>query len=395
MPTNKRMKTIKMEDGVGDGHEKEEKEEEAANEPQQQQQQQQQHPSQSRRVDEAGLAVLQMRSHIETQAAAFQGMEQARVMGQELLQAKVQVAELKAEIRIKDAALEAKDVLLQSKDAVIEATRALLQAKDTEIHRLHAVAGGRDSEAVAGDGNWHAHAEAVAATAAAVSVPAVSVAPVCSTHAQRFAAATKELEDAVRLGDLPSRAALAAILIHGREGVAKDTKRAFKLVEEGALLGCPHCQGVLAWCYGGICGYSKDEVRCVALAHESAAKSSKYGQYVLVFLHRLGVEGFAQDYAAALVHYRLAAVQGFDWAQNDLGGMYHVGYGVAQDYAEALRWYELAAAQGYVYALSNVGNFYEHGYSVAADRAEAIRWYKRAATAGFSKAADKLKRLGA
>jgi len=111
--------------------------------------------------------VLQSRSHIEAQAAAIQGMEQVRVMGQELLQAKVQNAELKAEIKIRDAALEAKDVLLQStiqgnasvlqaKDAVIEANRvvlqskdALLQAKDAEICGLRAELARRNAEPAA------------------------------------------------------------------------------------------------------------------------------------------------------------------------------------------------------------------------------------------------------
>jgi hypothetical protein len=127
----KEMKRIKSEPGVGDAQEEgEEKEREAAT--QQQQQQQQQHSSLRRKIDEDGLAVpalqsqiVSLRAHAETQAAAIRGMEQARVMGE-------QVVELKAEIRIKDAALQAKDSVLeatvQSKDAVIQAKDAALQA---------------------------------------------------------------------------------------------------------------------------------------------------------------------------------------------------------------------------------------------------------------------------
>ena len=122
---------------------------------------------------------------------------------------------------------------------------------------------------------------------------------------------------------------------------------------------------------------------------------SKYGKYVLGFLHRLGVGGVAQDYAAAVAQFRLVAAQGFDMAHCDLGTMYGMGYGVARDYAEALRLYKLAAAQGLNMGLRNVGMHYEEGRGVAADRAEAIRWYKRAAAARCSQAADALKRLGA
>jgi hypothetical protein len=74
-------------------------------------------------------------ANAKAQAFALQGMERERALGEELLQAKAQVAELRAEIRINDAALEAKvaihkaevallETKLQSKEAAL-ATRAL------------------------------------------------------------------------------------------------------------------------------------------------------------------------------------------------------------------------------------------------------------------------------
>jgi hypothetical protein len=75
------------------------------------------------------LEVQLVRANAEAQAFALQGMERERAMGEELLQAKEhllqreramteqllqakeQVVELRAEIRIKDAALEAKDAV--------------------------------------------------------------------------------------------------------------------------------------------------------------------------------------------------------------------------------------------------------------------------------------------
>ena len=109
---------------------------------------------------------------------------------------------------------------------------------------------------------------------------------------------------------------------------------------------------------------------------------------------RAGEGGVAQDYAAALAQYRLAAAQqNYDSAQNSLGYMYACGFGVAQDYAKALRWFKLAAAQGFGASLNQVGVFYEMGCSVAADEVEAIRWYKRAAAAGHPDAPNALERL--
>jgi TPR repeat protein len=210
-----------------------------------------------------------------------------------------------------------------------------------------------------------------------------------------FAAAAKQLEQAIGLGDPLSRADLAEMLISGREGVAKDLKKAFELVEEGACLGCHHCQGVMAWCCWASFGCAKDAARSLALARASAGKGSKYGQMILGYLYRLGEGGVAQDHATAVALCRLAAAQNYDQAQCNLGFMYDKGYGVAQDYAEALRLYKLAAAQGLGVALCNVGVSYEKGEGVAADRAEAIRWYKRSAAAGHTNAATALMRLGA
>ena len=123
-------------------------------------------------------------------------------------------------------------------------------------------------------------------------------------------------------GHLPPRADLADMLLWGREGVAKDQNRAFELAEEGALLGCHHCQGVLALCYRGGYGCSKDAARSLALARASAGKGSKYGQRALGCLYREGEGGVVQDYAVAVAQFRLAAAQDYDMAQNDLGIMY-------------------------------------------------------------------------
>ncbi len=39
--------------------------------------------------------------------------------------------------------------------------------------------------------------------------------------------------------------------------------------------------------------------------------------------------------------------------------MYDNGQGVPQDYAEAVKWYRLAAEQGYAYAQYNLGVMYD------------------------------------
>ena len=210
-------------------------------------------------------------------------------------------------------------------------------------------------------------------------------------------AAILPLQLAVDLGHLPSRALMAHILIEGREGVAQDYNAAFELVEEGARLGCHHCQGVMAECYRRGYGCVEDRARSLELARESSGSGlgSRYGQHALGCLHHLGGGGVAPDYAQALALYRLAAAQNHDVAQWWLGYMYCTGFVVAQDHAEALRWWQLAAAQGHPGALYMVALCHENGRGVAVDVAEAIRWYRRAQASGHLNAATSLQRLRA
>jgi TPR repeat protein len=211
------------------------------------------------------------------------------------------------------------------------------------------------------------------------------------------AASAVALKLAVDLGHLPSRALKAWMLLDGREGVAKDHNSAFELVEEGARLGCHHCQGLMAECYLHGYGCEVDEERSLELARESSGKGIRYGQYVLGEMYQFGGGGVARDNAQAVAFYRLAAAQNLDEAQRSLGFMYHYsqGVGVAQDVVEALRLYQLAAAQGHPETLYWVALCHEHGRDVRINKAEAIRWYRRAQAAGQPQAAAALQRLRA
>ena len=82
-----------------------------------------------------------------------------------------------------------------------------------------------------------------------------------------------------------------------------------------------------------------DEVQSLELALKSSNRGSRYGQLTL------GVLDLNKAFAASF--YLLAAAQGLDGAQYQLGCMYSsLRSGVAVDYADARRWIQLAAAQG-------------------------------------------------
>jgi len=207
------------------------------------------------------------------------------------------------------------------------------------------------------------------------------------------AAAAVALKLAVDFGHLPSRALMAHMLIDGREGVAQDGNRAFELVEEGARLGCHHCQGMMAKCYRFGYGCVKDAARSLELARESSGKGSRYGQFMLGMFYGFDGGIVAQDQTQAVALFRLAAAQNLDVAQRHLGFMYYHGMGVAEDSYEALRLYQLAAAQGNPLALKFVATCHELGQGVRKNKAEAIRWYRRAQAAGYPEAANALLRL--
>jgi len=209
------------------------------------------------------------------------------------------------------------------------------------------------------------------------------------------AAAVVPLQRAIDFGDFTSLALMAWLHIDGREGVAKDVERGFELAEEGARLGCHHCQGVMAHCYLRGIGCELDFARSLEFARESSGRGSRYGQVTLGWLHCLGRGGLVVDHAQAVAFYRLAAAQGLDEAQLSLGLMYLNGWGVARDRAEALRLFQLAAAQGHAAGLFWVAFCHEKGQGVAVDVAEAIRWYRRAQAAGHPYVADNLQRLAA
>jgi hypothetical protein len=93
----------------------------------------------------------------------------------------------------------------------------------------------------------------------------------------------------------------------------------------------------------------------------------------------------SQDYAEAARLLKLAAAQGDDFAQSDLGNLYSDGKGVSQDYAEAARLYQLAAAQGNAIARFNLGSSYSEGKGVAQDVVEAAQLWRLAAAQGCAK----------
>ena len=61
-------------------------------------------------------------------------------------------------------------------------------------------------------------------------------------------------------------------------------------------------------------------------------------------------------------------------AQYNVGNLYLRGDGVLQDYAEAIVWFRLAAENGFAQAQTNLGLMYYMGFGLPKDRVYAHMW---------------------
>jgi len=170
MPNNKKMSQIKIEPGVGDSQE-----EAAAAAAAEEHAQRRRQPSLRRRADKVGHAVLKMLAELKFEIKIKDAALQAKdAFNQTTIQAK-DVA-----LQAKDAALLAKDAALQASADALQSKTALLQARDAEICRLQA-------ELV------RLHAEAALPAAAPARAAAAALAQT-SDHAALFPSKAQNLE---------------------------------------------------------------------------------------------------------------------------------------------------------------------------------------------------------
>jgi TPR repeat protein len=211
----------------------------------------------------------------------------------------------------------------------------------------------------------------------------------CAAEAQRlrsrgeFAAAVEQLQQAISRGHLPSRAALADMLLSmegvdifdfgessEEEIVVACLQKAFLLVTEGTRMGCLDCQGMLGGLYLHnitlIDGQNiHDEELSLQLTRQSAETGSKYGQY-----------WFARNRETdAYYWYLLSAMQGYARALWMIGMFFKK----RDNEPKALMWLKSAAAQGSGDAMYSISELCKEG----SDKEEAHRWYRRARQAGL------------
>lgn len=81
-----------------------------------------------------------------------------------------------------------------------------------------------------------------------------------------------------------------------------------------------------------------------------------------------------KDYEQAFIWYMKAAKKGYREAQNNLAGLYELGFGVPKDLAKAVQWYQLAAQSGEPHAQHSLGVMYAKGRGVESNVDKARSW---------------------
>lgn len=89
--------------------------------------------------------------------------------------------------------------------------------------------------------------------------------------------------------------------------------------------------------------------------------------------------GGLEDYKEAAKWLLMAAMQGDENGQADIGRMYEEGRGVKQDCFEAVKWYRKAASHGNHQGYIGLGRLYHKGCGVEKDSGEAAKWYQKGA----------------
>lgn len=115
----------------------------------------------------------------------------------------------------------------------------------------------------------------------------------------------------------------------------------------------------------------------------AAQRGKPEAQNTLGRLYDIGF-GMKMDHEQAALWYQRAASQGYATAQFNLASLYYSGEGVPKDYALAATWYRKAAEQNYINAQTRLAMLYANGKGVKKDPTQARHWYGKAAEQGDS-----------
>jgi TPR repeat protein len=174
----------------------------------------------------------------------------------------------------------------------------------------------------------------------------------------------------------------ALMLLDGRF-VEKDEKEAYALMQAAAEAGNTLAQFNLAQLIVKREPGEQGLARAVSYYERAATSGLPDAQYAMSQIYANGVAGKKADDVEARRWLLLAARQGFDTAQLDLGLWLVNGRGGDRNRAEGFGWLLRAARGGNVASQNEVAKLYMQGLGVEPDSIAAASWYMLARRAGL------------
>jgi hypothetical protein len=169
-----------------------------------------------------------------------------------------------------------------------------------------------------------------------------------------------------------------------------NTNSAIKELEDLAACGFHHSQHSLAWCYETGLGVKKDPQRAFNLYLIAAKEGNEASQTNIGDYYMRG-EVVEQDIRVALEWFQLAASKGFPLALYNIA--YLMDQGMYGNGALALQNYQLAYQGGHINAANNIGIYYASGRHIEPDLNLAELWFQRGVQSGDTTAAQNLEKL--
>jgi uncharacterized protein len=132
-------------------------------------------------------------------------------------------------------------------------------------------------------------------------------------------------------------------------------------------------------------GVRRNLRRAFAVMQEAASLGSAKAQSALGSHYEFGI-GVTRSASRAFEHYKLAALAGYADAQYNVAGCYYGGIGTRKNHRLAVQWLQKAAKRRVPEAVFLLGCCYEHGRGTRTDRVRAMKLYVAAARLGYPEA---------
>jgi TPR repeat protein len=175
-----------------------------------------------------------------------------------------------------------------------------------------------------------------------------------------------------------------ALILMGNKQPGEAPDEAFQLMKQAADAG----HTMAAFDYGQMVSArnpgSEGLVQAFLYYKKAAESGLADAQYAMSQAYANGVGGLPQDDAKARKWLLLAARQGYDTAELDLGTWLVEGRGGPQDVKAGFDWLKVAAEGGNVAAQNRLAKLFLNGIGTKADKIEAAAWYITARRAGLS-----------